>query len=250
MDAVIDQYKPRLRVAAPAASPWMSSPRKADATVTPRRLVAPGQRVVLVAPHPDDEILALGGTLAALALLGHAVLIVAVTDGEHSHPASSRWTPESLRNTRPRESELALQRLGVAAEVLRLSLPDGDVVSHEKKLAEALPLGSDDTVFVTWRHDGHADHEACARATLAACRNVGARCIEFPVWSLVPTHAAHARLRHRTLQKISVPQEMARAKRHAIGAFATQLQADGSTPPVLQHDALDAWQGSAEWVFA
>ena len=43
-------------------------------------LQRPG-RVVLVAPHPDDEVLALGGSLAMLARSGREVLVVAVTDG-------------------------------------------------------------------------------------------------------------------------------------------------------------------------
>lgn len=250
MDAVIDKHKPRIRVPAPAPTPWTSSTSSRFLAATPSQLVAPGDRVVLIAPHPDDEILAMGATIAALALRGHEVLIVAVTDGEGSHPTSSRWTRETLRDARPRETHLALRRLGLSPEILRLGLPDGAVATHEKQLAELLPLGSHDTVFVPWRHDGHADHEACARAALAASRTVGARCIEFPVWSLVPTHEAHERLRHRMLQRVSVPAALADAKQHAIAAFTSQITADGATPAVLLDEALDAWQGAYEWVMA
>jgi len=250
MDAVIDRFKSRTGLAAPLAAPWTSAPRERFASTTPERLVAGGSRIVLVAPHPDDEVLALGATVAALARRGHEVLIVAVTDGEGSHPASPHWTTDLLRETRPHESRLALERLGLPADMLRLGLPDGGVAAHEKTLAALLPVGSNDTVFVTWRHDGHADHEACARAALAACRTVGARCIEFPVWSLVPTHAAHARLRPHMLERVAVPDDLLIAKRHAIAAFASQLQPDGQTPAVLTDDALNTWQGASEWVLA
>ena len=250
MNAVINLHKSRLcvprRVTGPATGPMQRTPP----VTTPRRLVAPGSRVVLVAPHPDDEIIAMGATIAALARDGHEILIVAVTDGEGSHPQSSRWTEDELRRVRPLETDLALQRMGIRARVLRLGLPDGGLQQHEKALAGRLPIEPDDTVFVTWRHDGHPDHEACARASLAACRTVGAVCIEFPVWSLVPSHPAHARLQFRTLQEVCVPADLVQAKRHAMGAFASQLSADGDTAPVLHGEALDSWLGRSEWILA
>ncbi len=221
---------------------------------TPQDLVAPGSRLVVVAPHPDDEILAVGGTVAALAAMagrGHAVQVVAVTDGEGSHPHSPAWPRERLRHARPQETLQALASLGLAgADMLRLGLPDGAVAAHEKELAGMLPLRPDDTVFVTWRHDGHADHEACARAALAAARNVGARCIECPVWALVPGHPAHARLRGRLMQRIALPPAMVRAKAEAMAAFGSQTCADGSRPPVLAAQALATWRLPHEWAMA
>jgi len=250
MDAVIEQNKPRVRVAAPATTPCTSVLLNQRKTVTPAELVRSGSRVVVVAPHPDDEVLAIGATLAALARSGHEILVVAVTDGEGSHPESTRWEPETLRACRPQESREALECLGVPADILRLGLPDGAVALHEKRLAEQLPLGSYDTVFVPWRHDGHADHEACARAALAACRIVGARCIEYPVWSLVPSHAAHAKLKRHQLQEVSVGHAFIEAKRRAMTAFVSQVHPDGEAPAVLQPDALDTWRASSEWVIA
>ena len=46
----------------------------------------PSGPLVLVAPHPDDELLAAGATLAAASDAGIEVRVVAVTDGEMSHP--------------------------------------------------------------------------------------------------------------------------------------------------------------------
>lgn len=85
-------------------------------------------------------------------------------------------------------------------------MPAEAVAEHEKALAEWLPVGSGDTVFVPWRHDGPAVNEACARATLAACRTVNARCIEYPVSALDPSHLAHQRLRRSVLQCVRVQQ--------------------------------------------
>ncbi|MFE8644580.1 PIG-L deacetylase family protein [Sphingomonas sp. NCPPB 2930] len=256
MDAVIAMHKP---LAARSRGLRTDKRRTAPAIrsalqVTPASLVPVGPRgpgrVVLVAPHPDDEVLALGATLAQLSARGHAVHIYAVTDGEGSHPRSAEWTPERLRSERPLETERALARLGLRATVERLGLPDGGVADHEKALALRLQLRSDDTVFVTWRHDGHADHEACARATLAAARASGAHCIEFPVWALVPGHAAHQGLQGRRMQQVLVSPVFAAAKRQAMAAFGSQLQADADTPPVLTPHALSVWGQTTEWLLA
>ncbi len=54
-----------------------------------RALVPAGARAVMVAPHPDDEVLAVGGLLALLARAGAEVRVVAVTDGTASDGGSS-----------------------------------------------------------------------------------------------------------------------------------------------------------------
>src|ERR1700733_13799140 len=64
--------------------------------VDPAILVPPGARAVIVAPHPDDEILGTGGLLAQLSDLGRKVLIIAVTDGTASHPDSPQWPAARL----------------------------------------------------------------------------------------------------------------------------------------------------------
>jgi len=221
----------------------------ADLTGEPL-LSHPHSRAVVVAPHPDDEVLALGGTLAGLAQRGHAICIYAVTDGEGSHPQSHCWSPRRLRAARPLETALALRRLGITGSVRRLGLPDGGVAGHEQQLAQQLVLRPEDTVFVTWRHDGHADHEACARAALDAAAAAGARCIEFPVWALVPGHPAQARLGEHRLRRLALPRALRLAKFHAIAAFQSQWQADGPRPPVLPEIALRSWRRDAEWVLA
>ncbi|GKT00997.1 PIG-L family deacetylase [Acidovorax sp. SUPP3434] len=252
MDAVIASHKPaarRLR-AVPARTPVPAAPQPRLLPATPESLVAPFSRVVVVAPHPDDEVLVLGGTVAQLARRGHEVLVYAVTDGEASHPGSHAWPAERLRHVRPQESADALAQLGIAATVVRLGLPDGGLAAEELALAAHLQLAPGDTVFVPWRHDGHPDHEACARAALAAARTVGACCIEYPVWALVPEHAAHARLRHRTLRRIAVADDLVQAKARAVRAFQSQIQPDGGVAPVLPPSALQAWSGRFEWAMA
>ena len=137
--------------------------------LAPMRWLHP-RRVVVVAPHPDDEILGVGGSLRSLARTGAELEIVSVTDGESSHPGSVAMRPAELARARTAETGAALRRLGVHPQVTRLGHPDGSVAAHLDQLtAQLADLLDEDTVCLsTWRHDGHPDHDACGLASLAA----------------------------------------------------------------------------------
>ena len=106
---------------------------------------------LVLAPHPDDETLGVGGLIAKLCREGVPVTIVAITDGEDAYPD----TPH-LGEIRILEQTEALRRLGVPERrIHRLHLPDRDVSRYEKELVDLLlPL-------VTARH--------------APCRTMAAR---------------------------------------------------------------------------
>jgi LmbE family N-acetylglucosaminyl deacetylase len=90
----------------------------------------------VVAAHPDDEVLGVGGTMASLAAAGARLRLIAVTDGEASHPDSD---PAAVALTRTAESEAALCLLGAQeAEVVRLKLPD----SRSRGRAHRPPAGA------------------------------------------------------------------------------------------------------------
>ena len=93
--------------------------------------------LVVVAPHPDDETLGLGGTIAATADRGIPVRVISVTDGDAAHPEATAAERRALAHTRCAEVLCATAALGVVAPV-RLGLPDGDVAGHEARLVDAL----------------------------------------------------------------------------------------------------------------
>ena len=77
--------------------------------------------VMIVAAHPDDEVLGAGGVMAMLAAAGTRLRLIAVTDGEASHPAAD---PEVIGRMRTEESAAAREVLGARdANVVRLRLP-------------------------------------------------------------------------------------------------------------------------------
>lgn len=220
---------------------WLGRQTVADAPLS--ELVGASRRVLLVAPHPDDEILAAGGLLSMLAVHRHEPLVILATDGTASHPGSSEWPSARLKVERPRESLQALACLGLAGVNLRLQLPDGSLAEMEEHLARRLAefVRSGDTVVTTWRLDGHPDHEAAGRACARVCTQCNARLLEAPVWAWHWARVADARLPWHRARRLVLDARARAGKREAVRAFASQLQPDPSTgaAPVLRPSMVE-----------
>lgn len=142
--------------------------------------------LVVVAPHPDDETLGLGATMAQLAARGVDVTVVSVTDGGAAYPGASSYAQAELEAARRDELYLATRLLGVN-EPIMLGLPDGGLTGEEDRLAALIaqilgdkPPGT--WCAATWRGDGHPDHEAVGRAAAQAVRATAAVLVEYPIW--------------------------------------------------------------------
>ena len=211
---------------------WQASTQLAElALVSVEQLVPEGQRAVIIAPHPDDEVLGCGGLLQGLAALGRSILLVSVTDGSASHPGSKRWPVERLSVVRPQESAQALHRLGLplhSLKWLRAGFTDSKVAVREDELAAFIQryLKPGDVVFTTWREDGHTDHEAVGRASAQAALAVKATVYELPVWTWHWANSQDSRVPWHRARKIPLTCEAVARKRHAIHAFASQLEGD------------------------
>jgi LmbE family N-acetylglucosaminyl deacetylase len=217
-------------------------------------------RVIVVAPHPDDEVLGVGGVVRHLASMGAEIVIVSVTDGERSHPGSRAMARADLANARRAERAAALRHLGLVDPVVdRLRIPDGDVARFEAELAATLHdhLEPGSLCLSTWRHDGHPDHDATGRASAQAARERGATLLEYPVWAWhwatpgasVPSmrQIPWARARRHDLDR-----RAQRAKHAAIEAYATQIAPIGPEPAdraVLPGAVLDRFRRSFEVLF-
>lgn len=189
--------------------------------------------VLVVAAHPDDEVLGLGGTIARLSAAGGRLRLVAVTDGEASHPHSTSPTARNLVQVRTAETRAALAALGAKdTEIVRLCLPDTAVARHEAELTERLTEQSDgcDAIAAPWSGDVHADHEAAGRAALAAGAARGIQVFQYPVWTWHWATPEDSRVPwHRAARIPLTPEELAR-KRTALDCFASQLHPLGPDP--------------------
>lgn len=217
------------------------------------RLAPAGLRVVVVAPHPDDEVLAWGGLLAMLAARGAQPLVVGVTDGDASHPDSPCWSPDKLAEFRHGEALTGLDRLGIdPPNYLRLSLPDGHVHRHQARLVKSLLeiLRPDDVVLSTWATDGHPDHDAAARAVSQACAAIECRHLQSPVWMWHWAVPGDSRVPWAQMRQLRLTPDAQRRKRLALLAHGSQLTAqDSGAPPVLSPMAVRRMLRPSEYLF-
>lgn len=212
------------------------------------------RRLVVVAPHPDDETLGMGATIAHLAAAGVDVQVVSVSDGGAAHPGATALQRTRLQTTRRHELRRAAGALGIPPP-LPLGLPDGEVADHEDSLTEELAgvlgaAGPDTWCAATWRGDGHPDHEAVGRAAAAACARTDATLLEFPVWmwhwatpadSVVPWERAHT---------VPVPGRAIARKKLAAQCFRSQFEpCHGALAPVLPGFVLPRLLAVGEVVF-
>ena len=187
------------------------------------------ERLVVVAPHPDDETLSAGGLIAAAAERDCPVLVVLVTAGEASHDGSLLWSRGALAIQRLEELNRALALLDAAkATVVRLSVADGAVRDSVEIVAGRLrlELRASDVVVCPWRRDGHPDHEATADAVLAVAPDIGCRVLEAPIWMWHWRTPECAQIEWHRMVRVELSPHLALRKASALRAFVSQRDRD------------------------
>lgn len=161
-----------------------------NATTGDTLRLTPADRVLVFAPHPDDESIACGGLLLAAQATGAARRVVTLTDGDNN-PWPQRWLERRWRidaaararwaARRRAESQNALDVLGVAAdERAYLGLGDGLLTSllmreHDglvTPLREEIARFRPTLVAAPALADRHPDHSAAHIAVRLALLDV------------------------------------------------------------------------------
>ncbi len=112
--------------------------------------------VLVVGPHPDDQELGMGGTIARLAQQGHQVLLLDMTNGEP--------TPHGSIPQRQKEWNEAARILGVQRRLL--DLPNRRVqhsLDARHGVAGVIRQHQASIVFLPFPEDAHPDHRATTR---------------------------------------------------------------------------------------
>ncbi|MFD4529461.1 PIG-L deacetylase family protein [Streptomyces sp. NPDC058470] len=194
--------------------------------------------VVVVAAHPDDEVLGFGGTMAALVSTGAAVHTVCLTDGEASHGDNDASARDALAALRRCELAAALSELGSLRAPLHTGLPDTALDQHEDAAATAIAdLLSEveaNVCLAPWDGDLHSDHEAAGRAARRACRTTNTALWSFPVWMWHWARPQDPRVPWRRVGVLPLSPAALERKKAALARFASQLEARGpGIAPVL-----------------
>lgn len=134
-------------------------------------LSSPG-RIMVFAPHPDDDILGCGGVLIQHATQGRSIQVVYLTSGEMG---SCDQAPEELAWIREEEAVRALSLINIDNPVF-MRWPDGGIEISAASLNAIVMLlrrERPDLVYVPHAHDMHRDHLKTHELILEACRRSG-----------------------------------------------------------------------------
>lgn len=124
-------------------------------------------RIVVIAPHNDDEILGVGGTMAKYAKHGHEVIVCEVTAGN---------LDDEMVQLQKREALQSHKQLGVKNTIF-MDLPVvGLKELHTKDIngafLEKMSQLKPDIVYIPHRGDMHIDHQCVVDAAMVALRPV------------------------------------------------------------------------------
>ena len=198
---------------------------------------------LVIAPHPDDAELGMGGTIAALPAQGLQVGILDLTDGEP--------TPRGSVEIRGRETAAATAALGVPWRE-NLGLPNRRLratLSARGALAGVIRRVRPRWLFAPHWIDAHPDHVAATQlveaarfwAKLTKCDLPGEPWHPERIYNYACVHLKAVR-RPAFVVDISATWQ---AKRQALACYASQFPADAPSPTVLERvAAADAWWGS------
>lgn len=132
-------------------------------------MIAPLKRIVVIAPHPDDETLGAGGTIARFADQGIEVSVLVVSG--HLPPLYPR---EAFDKTR-QEAEAAFASMGVAhhqfMEVPATKVHETPVANLNGRISRFVRDAAPEMVLLPFP-DRHIDHRWIFDASVVACRPV------------------------------------------------------------------------------
>lgn len=190
-------------------------------------------RLLVLAPHMDDETLACGGTILLHERKADVHCLFA-TDGAASPAPLLPWqgrADDGLAARRRDEAVSAAGRLGVPSDNLHfLDLPDGKLAAHCDALGAALARSVSqlrpDFVLAPFRYDVHPDHVALNRAIRRVLRDLRAEpgLLEYFVYHrlrFVPGGDVRRALRPGRLLEIDTA-PVAAQKRAALDCYASQ----------------------------
>lgn len=182
--------------------------------------------VLVVAAHPDDEVIACGAMLCWHREVGHDVTVLHMTDGDQGDPDHQY---EDIKSVRRAEGREALSRLGVT-DVRPMGLPDGELPEHLSDLtghvkaavAELQPR----TLYSFFFTEAHRDHRAVSHAVVRAAPSLPKDCrvLLFGVNQVVCGGVM-----------FDVTSYMDK-KQHALAAFASQLAYNDFKAKILHRD--------------
>lgn len=207
-------------------------------------------KILVLAPHADDEVLGMGGTIAKFAQKGCQITVSVLTGhGDEPHPlwASSHW--DEVRN----ECQAAAKLLGVE-QILFRDLPAAcldftPVWKINNVIADLVKKVQPQEIYVPFEFDLHKDHAATAYGLYVAARPYleQARCVQriLAYETLSETHLMPPYFSPAFQPNVFVDIENTiEVKLDAMRAYRSQLQSDGLPRSIATLKALATLRGA------
>lgn len=142
-----------------------------------------GSKVLVLAPHPDDDILGCGGTLVKHVRAGASVTVLYLTDGRKGDPTFA--SEDDLVRQRQREARAACSVLGVE-RLEFFGIPDQELRASENlvaRIGESIGRHKPDLIYVPFFLDNHADHYETCRALARVREARGIDIAAYETWT-------------------------------------------------------------------
>lgn len=127
------------------------------------------KRLLVFAPHPDDDVIGCGGTIALNTAQGNHAAIVYLTSGE---AGSLDRRPEELAALREDEAAKGAALLGVS-DLTFLHQPDGYIAWNRELLENLISIirsQQPDLIFLPHAREEVRDHQQCSQLVIESCR--------------------------------------------------------------------------------
>jgi LmbE family N-acetylglucosaminyl deacetylase len=203
------------------------------------------KRVIVFAPHPDDDILGCGGVAALHRQQGAEVAFVYMTSGDAER--LSGFTGPELARVREEEAKKGAEKVGVT-NLTFLRQPDGKLARTQTNVDEVhmvIDQYQPDLIYIPHKDDGHKDHQATfwivEKAVKETIRNplLGKRPVVlcYEVWTPL----------QKLTHKINIS-SVIDTKLDALSEHKSQLAGSSNTNYVEAIKALNRYRGIMTWV--
>lgn len=146
---------------------------------------SPNSNVVIIAPHPDDEVFGCGGLIASLVAEGNAPHVIVLTGGGGSHRGCCSTSESDIISARRELTHKAMSALGLPeSNIHELDFSDGHIsegnAAEKKKLELLISEINPDVILVPHHGEGWSDHLAVRDLGIELANN--AEVYEYCVW--------------------------------------------------------------------
>jgi LmbE family N-acetylglucosaminyl deacetylase len=140
------------------------------------------KNVLIVAAHPDDELLGVGGTVCRLVNEGVCVRAVILAEGLTSRGDKRADTDQAELEELQKDARAAAKEVGYTS-IDFCGFPDNrmdevDLLDIIKVVSSFVEKYHPDTIFTHHHGDLNIDHQRTCEAVLTACRPVGDYCVK------------------------------------------------------------------------